>query len=680
MFRYKFLKTLLTVVAILFSTSAVAQINTAQVLRIGQNALYFEDYMLSIQYFNQVITAKPYLAQPYFLRAIAKINLEDYSGAETDASKAIELNPFITDAWEVRGVARQNLGKDSAAINDYDHALNLLPRNRQLLFNKAMAQHSVKDYQGADTTFSMLLKWYPGYDNGYLGRARLRLAQADTVAALDDINHALEINRNAFNGYVMRADIAINRAKDYESALSDMNEAIKLQPKYAGLYINRAFLRYNQDDYFGAMADYDYALQLEPYNQIALFNRGLMLTEVNANDRALDDFTKVLELDPDDYRSLYNRALLYRAKGNTKAALADINRVIEAFPDFPGGYYIRCEINRDRNQLSAAERDYKKAMALAKAAKPVSKTDSDNASANASSGSEQSDDIPAELVSKRFATLLTIEDNTDMEEEYNNQAIRGKVQDRNINIEIEPMMQLSYYSSPSELHQDTYYIREVDELNAARMLRFVIVVTNAVPTIDEEAANRHFKSIEYYNSYLATHQPRLIDYIGRALDFITIRDYTSAEKDIERAIALSSDYALAYYLRAQSAYHRYELLKSGNSEDEGQKFDAMTAASIRHKLLDDILADYNRVTDLSPRMAPAWFNKGNVLVEAGDYTSAIAAYSKAIELKAEMGEAYYNRGYVYLKLGNQNAGIADLSKAGELGILPAYNLIKRISR
>jgi tetratricopeptide (TPR) repeat protein len=103
------------------------------------------------------------------------------------------------------------------------------------------------------------------------------------------------------------------------------------------LYINRAFLRYNQDDYFGAMADYDYALQLEPYNQIALFNRGLMLTEVNANDRALDDFTKVLELDPDDYRSLYNRALLYRAKGNTKAALADINRVIEAFPDFPGG-------------------------------------------------------------------------------------------------------------------------------------------------------------------------------------------------------------------------------------------------------------------------------------------------------------------------------------------------------
>ena len=100
------------------AVAAAAQINTEQVLRVGRNALYFEDYMLSIQYFNRVIDAKPYLAEPYFLRAIAKYNLEDYAGAEADASQAIKLNPFITDAWEVRGVARQNLGRDTDAIGD----------------------------------------------------------------------------------------------------------------------------------------------------------------------------------------------------------------------------------------------------------------------------------------------------------------------------------------------------------------------------------------------------------------------------------------------------------------------------------------------------------------------------------------------------------------------------------
>ena len=59
-----------------------AQINTDQVMRIGRNSLYFEDYVLSIQYFNQVIKAKPFLAEPYFYRGIAKINLEDFKGAE----------------------------------------------------------------------------------------------------------------------------------------------------------------------------------------------------------------------------------------------------------------------------------------------------------------------------------------------------------------------------------------------------------------------------------------------------------------------------------------------------------------------------------------------------------------------------------------------------------------------
>ena len=60
----------------------VAQINTERVMTIARNALYFEDYVLSIQYFNQVINAKPYLYEPYFFRGLAKINLDDYQGGE----------------------------------------------------------------------------------------------------------------------------------------------------------------------------------------------------------------------------------------------------------------------------------------------------------------------------------------------------------------------------------------------------------------------------------------------------------------------------------------------------------------------------------------------------------------------------------------------------------------------
>ena len=66
-------KRILTVL-LLFPTLVCAQINTDRVMTIARNALYFEDYVLSIQYFNQVINAKPYLYEPYFFRALAKLN------------------------------------------------------------------------------------------------------------------------------------------------------------------------------------------------------------------------------------------------------------------------------------------------------------------------------------------------------------------------------------------------------------------------------------------------------------------------------------------------------------------------------------------------------------------------------------------------------------------------------
>ena len=88
------IKRILTVL-LLFPTLVCAQINTDRVMTIARNALYFEDYVLSIQYFNQVINAKPYLYEPYFFRALAKLNLEDFQGAEADCDAAIQRNPFV---------------------------------------------------------------------------------------------------------------------------------------------------------------------------------------------------------------------------------------------------------------------------------------------------------------------------------------------------------------------------------------------------------------------------------------------------------------------------------------------------------------------------------------------------------------------------------------------------------
>lgn len=683
-------------ILLLCALGAKAQINTDQVIQIGQNALYFEDYMLSIQYFNKVIQAKPYLARPYFLRAIAKLNLEDFNGAEEDATLAIERNPFITDAYEVRGAARLQLGKPDEAVADYDHALSMLPGNRIMMFNKALAQEDMKDFDAASETFAALLKQHPGFSNGYLGRARLSLELGDTVSAVADLDKAIQLDPNMTNAYVMRADIAIRNEDNYSQALNDMNEAIKLEPHYSGFFVNRAFLRYKLDDYFGAMADYDYAISLDPNDPTAYFNRGLLRAEVNDRDRAIADFSRVLKMNPDDYRALFNRAMLYRETKNYKKALADLDRVVEQFPDFDGLLFTRFQIYDEMGDKTRARRDYDKALALSKkhdaerrAGADKKETDlADNNSAkqqpaNTDNGSEHSKETPEDLVSRRFSSLLTIENDHEIDREYNNKSIRGRVQNRNVSVALRPIFSVSYYATTNQLKETPYYIKEVDDINSTRALRFILMVTDSpLPLSDDDMINQHFNSIEYYNSYIATHTPRAIDFFGRGMDFLTIRNYSDAIADFTKAAEMAPDFTMAYFMRAIARYNSL-LAKRDTPEatQPGAPAEDYSAANARTRIqIQEIIADFDKVIELSPRMPFAYYNKGVVLAEAGDNTSALSAFNQAIDLKHDLGEAYFNRGYIFMQLGQREKGAESLSKAGELGILPSYNLLKRMNR
>ena len=684
-------KAILLFIFQLCSLAMFAQINTDRVLTIGRNALYFEDYVLSIQYFNQVIKSKPWLAEPYFYRAVAKINLDDYKGAEEDCTLCLERNPFLVQAYYARGIARQSQEKFDEAIEDYRKGLEFKAEDRQMLVNMAVANIQKKDFKEAEKVFDELMAAHPKYSMNYLKRGAMYTEKGDTVKALADYDKAISMDPYYAPAYGNRAILhyQMNNMKD---ALADLNEAIRLNTRESGYYINRGLVRYQLKDLRGAMADYDQVVSMDSHNLIARFNRGLLRAQIGDNNRAIEDFDVVIEIEPDNYMAYYNRALLRYETGDYQGSVHDFDVVLRQYPNFVAGYYSRAEVKRKMHDEVGADRDYWTAYNMEQKKKNGNASGNAVASQNGNNTGTQSTDPASKDENTReqsdknidkFNRLVVYDEEEVRKTKYNSE-IRGRVQDRNVRVDLEPMFVLTYYEKVDPVKKLVYYDKMVEAYNSRQV---------AV----------HFASIDNFSARIVKNPNDVDAYFGRALDFMLVQDFTEAIKDYTKVIELDPDFAMAYFNRAVVRYKQldYNMSQAASSQDD---FSAMSMnlkmgknpTVVRTPVTSDpasaslkdnkrayehemITRDYDMVIKLNPGFVYAYFNRGNLRCAQRDFRAAIQDYSEAIQRDPEFAEAYFNRGLARLSQGDANRGIADLSKAGELGIINAYSIIKRMT-
>jgi tetratricopeptide (TPR) repeat protein len=80
--------------------------------------------------------------------------------------------------------------------------------------------------------------------------------------------------------------------------VQDYSEAIKLDPKNAEAYNNRANAHSLLGKYDDAVKDYDEAIKLDAKSAKIYVNRAVIKLRQGKNDDAQKDFKKALELDP----------------------------------------------------------------------------------------------------------------------------------------------------------------------------------------------------------------------------------------------------------------------------------------------------------------------------------------------------------------------------------------------
>ena len=662
-------KLLIILLGCCVSIIASAQLNTDRITAIGRNALYFDDYVLSIQYFNQVIKLKPYLSEPYLLRAIAKIQLGDYTGAEMDCNAAIKRNPFQPGAYYTRGFIYRQTDQLEKAHQDFNEALIFAPENRTYIAMRADVLAQLEQYDLALQDINHLLHRDPQSAALHYEKGSICIRSNDTIGALNAFTHATEYDsQNPANWSAL--GLVQLMQDNQEEALSSLSKSIEYGSKWAGDYINRGIIYYRKHNYRSALADYDKAVALAPRDAQCYYNRGVLRQELGDYNRALEDLTQAINYAPDRVEIYYQRGMVQLQLRQWQEALNDFTTIMNRYPYFLPAYYLAAQAETSLGHGKAATQLRQQAYQLEQ--KKDSIQSLQTTMQVAESQPQQRDRR------KEFSQLAAQNQETNDEENKYDSDTRGSVQKRYADVVNEPNIFLSYYAINNHtdaLRQTNYSHATVDMYNNTMQLPAPLRFTTKEMTLTADMVNQHFAQISNLSHQIdlleqmaqpgSTNNDLLCaSYIARAFEFALVQDYSSALDDVTRAILMDGDLYFAYFCRANWRYKYLEYKRAVGEPTDKADFELM-------------MRDYDYVIHHLPDFSFAYYNKANMLCIQQDFKAAISYYTQAISADSDFAEAYFNRGLTYIYIGDNDKGLADLSKAGELGIYQAYNLISR---
>lgn len=163
--------------------------------------------------------------------------------------------------------------------------------------------------------------------------------------------------------YFKRANTALDKG-EYDSAIADYTQAIRLRPVAWGAYNNRGKAYQKRGDLNAAVADHSEAIRLKPDLADAFYERGLTHLNLEQLDKALEDCRRSIELNPAFADAHVVCRLTLHAKKELDAAIIEFESAIELDAKNANAYGAIGDVLIDREQFREAAEMYTKAIAI----------------------------------------------------------------------------------------------------------------------------------------------------------------------------------------------------------------------------------------------------------------------------------------------------------------------------
>jgi tetratricopeptide (TPR) repeat protein len=199
------------------------------------------------------------------------------------------------------------------------------------------------------------------WDN--MNRGYAAMLKGDYDRAIAEYTEAIRLDPDFPAPYEHRA-VAFFEKGEVDRAIADNTAAILLAPDRAVLYRNRGREYAHKGDYHQAIADFNAALRLEPENADAYCDRGGSLAQCGEADKAIADCNKAIQLNPQLVLAYNIRGGMYLYTKQCDRALADFSQAIGLDPKNAYAYQYRGETYLAKKEYEQAVRDFSEATRL----------------------------------------------------------------------------------------------------------------------------------------------------------------------------------------------------------------------------------------------------------------------------------------------------------------------------
>ena len=586
------------------------------------------------------------------------------------------------------------------AITGYDEAIQLDPNNAALRTNRGAAYGAKEDYDSAIRDHDEAIRLDPRNAFAYRNRGIAYDGKGDHDRAIEDLDRAIALDPTSASAHLNRA-VAYKHKGDVERALQDYSEAIRLAPKdkfdvrtimaYAsrgGVYANRGFQFQREgnpiralEEFDHAIQDYDQAIRLDPKGALAYGERALAY-ETRAliyermrdydrtkgdYDRAIQDFDQEARIESKTAATTYvARGSAYERQKDYVRAIQDFDEAIQLNPTFVNAYGVRAMAFQEKGDYGRAIQDYDQAIRLdpQKAGSYVSRGDTfrqigdhDHAMQDYDKALEL-DPKDASIYGSRGLVYA-------LRHDYD-RAIR----DYDRAIELDPKSGLNYAQRCKAYFDKRDYDRAIQDCDRAIQLDAKIALAYGIRGDAYEGKLDHDRAIQDYDHAIELDPKYAQAYKDRGIAYLLKGDTGRALTDYDQAIQIGPKDASAYAVRGVVYGRRGDVDHAIQDFDQAIQFDPKNALAFTNRGVayltkrdyDHAIADLNQAIQLNPKDPQTLVSLATSYANKGDYDRAIEVCSQALQIVPNAAQVYAVRGNAYVNKNDADRARQDFDR------------------